>query len=188
LQNDFINNLPNQLFSKPTHLKVTQQKSSNGTTVTGETIIKTSEKSPTPIVDRIKTPPEQERKGYLKVRFNGEPCYGAAHGTVGTCYMLLKATQVVEELRNEPELMQALQETVKRICTIIETQDGHLPVSKDQACNMNCFCNGSAGAIPLLCMAIECFPEMHDQLLKVALLAGERVWEQGMLLRHRGLN
>jgi hypothetical protein len=49
------------------------------------------------------------------------------------------------------------------------------------------FCDGTPGAIPLLCLASEMFPEMRGRLLSAAIRAGDNVWKKGLLLKGNSL-
>ena len=47
--------------------------------------------------------------------------------------------------------------------------------------------NGAPGAIPALSLAADLFPSLRKRVLETAVLAGQALWEEGLLLKGNGL-
>ncbi len=131
-----------------------------------------------------------EKKGHGKLlaysfpREKGTFYYGAAHGTFGILYLLMKAAEATG-VGKDPALMDLLRRTCEYMVTL-QFGTGNFPMSfggkKD---NMVQFCHGAPGAIPALLEAHKLFKS--ESFLSAALKAGETVWTRGILLKGNGL-
>ena len=61
-----------------------------------------------------------KKANYISCIFNGKKYLGAAHGTVGLLYMLLKSVQIVKRIRSDRKLMWAIGITLEGILQTIE--------------------------------------------------------------------
>jgi len=62
----------------------------------------------------------QKDQDYLQWRFprkRGQPYIGAAHGSIGIIYMMIKALQISPELQRDSDFVGLIQNTVQVILT-----------------------------------------------------------------------
>jgi hypothetical protein len=100
-----------------------------------------------------------KRHTYIGVTVEGEKELGAAFGTVGVLYILLRGVQTVQRLQNDKHLMDSIKRTVVRIMDIMK-DDGILPPNEASNIYYVNFTQGSPGAIAMLCLAAEIFPTL----------------------------
>ena len=127
-------------------------------------------------------------KGILSYRFprkKGNEYLGGAHGTFGIVYILLKAVEIVEELKKDKELMMLLESTCDQLLTL-QTKAGNFPTTlNSKKGDLVHFCHGAPGLIPTLLEAHKTFDK--KVYLKSALTAGEVVWKRGILFKGNSL-
>jgi len=118
-------------------------------------------------------------------REKGTFYYGGAHGSFGIVYEMLKACELVEELKANKELMTILENTCDHLITL-QFPSGNFPSSyggkKDKLVH---FCHGAPGAIPMLLQAHKLFQK--ETYLVSASNAGEAIWHRGILLKGNGI-
>lgn len=142
------------------------------------------------IVNLLRKSGEKEIDGkhVLNYRFprnKGHQYLGAAHGIFGIVYILLKATEAVEELAKDKNLMMLLENTCDLLVSL-QTANGNFPVSlKSKKDHLVHFCHGAPGLIPTLLAAHKTFRK--EVYLVTALAAGEVVWTRGILLKGNSL-
>jgi hypothetical protein len=99
--------------------------------------------------------------------------------------MILKAMDVCPELRRIEELMDSVVRTIGDVLDRLE-HAGVLAVSDNSeeiCCN---FAYGSPGAMPLICLIAENFPELRDKAFGVADKIGDFIWKEGLLKKGNG--
>lgn len=95
---------------------------------------------------------------------------------MGVIHELMLAVVAVKSLRNDKELMNAIEKTVLYFEKVIGDL-GYLPRYAGAKNYTVDFCQGSPGAIPTLTLAAELFPARAPQLLGAAEKAGEVTWQ-----------
>ncbi|KRW99988.1 hypothetical protein PPERSA_05491 [Pseudocohnilembus persalinus] len=123
----------------------------------------------------------QQNHKRLYFLFCGVEYLGAAHGTLGIIYMLLKGYQINQQLidNKEAQFSRVLKEKIKETVNFIlefQNEEGNFPPSsKFQPQNENSlvqFCHGAPGAISAL---LECFKVYQkNEYLQAALKSGEQ--------------
>lgn len=123
--------------------------------------------------------------------------FGVAHGLFGVLYMILRAYQLNSDIFNTKENSSLTNKLL--ICTKasleyllkFQTKDGNFPATalEDEKESLVQFCHGSPGAVPCLLLASEVFKteSVGERCFKSALLAGENIWNFGILKKGYGL-
>jgi len=129
---------------------------------------------------------------YMRVIFpisggGGEAYLGAGHGTVGILYFLMKAIELIPELRLNNQIREKLGHSLGFICKLMEENNGDLPFVEGDTSVARHFCHGAPGTIPMLLQAVETFPDQEAKLVALAQLAGEATWRHGLVLKGNGL-
>lgn len=132
-----------------------------------------------------------EQNDYLEYYFPRKkktPYIGAAHGTIGVVYMLIKALQIAPSLQKDSDFVGIIKNTVHYISSL-QTTFGSFPYKSGEALpeerEPNHWCHGAPGAIPLLVEAYLTFKDQH--FLDLALKSGKCVWKNGLLKKGIGL-
>lgn len=112
----------------------------------------------------------------------GEPYVGAAHGFVGILAMLFKCWHVLDEpLRADVKV------TLSKLMAV-RFRSGNLPIvlgdRQDQQVH---WCHGAPGMPCLFAAAAEACGDQDGEFRRAAELAGEVVWERGVILKGSGL-
>ena len=128
---------------------------------------------------------KNEELKYMFPKKRGILYYGAAHGTFGVVYILLKAAELIEEVPKIDNLMNLLKNTCKKMISL-QFSSGNFPVSEGfKEDTLIHFCHGAPGLIPVILAAHNAFKD--DMFLTAALSAGEIVWTDGILLKGNSL-
>jgi hypothetical protein len=114
-------------------------------------------------------------------------CYyiGAAHGLTGVLYILLLSLESLNLTDLNEYYSAIVKESIDYLATV-QFESGNFPLeigSKED--KLRHFCHGSPGAIPLFLKASEIYSD--DSYLKIALKAGEDLWQKGILKKGNGL-
>jgi len=106
---------------------------------------------------------------------------------MGILHMLILSLLAVPALQTNKMLFDAIENSLIELINITLSSEGRIPIVKGGTDYKVQWCNGPPGAIPLFLSAIDLFPLYRVELLKVAEMAGEVTWEQGLLLKGTGL-
>lgn len=128
-----------------------------------------------------------ESAPYIVSTFDGEFYLGAAYGSVGILYTLMRAVQAVPSLKEDAVFMRAIENTLDKILSVMEVT-GCLPDTENDQMYATNFCHGSPGAIPMLTLASQMFPNLMSRLLASAVDAADFAWNQGFSVRCNGLS
>jgi hypothetical protein len=93
---------------------------------------------------------------------------------------------LVEELRKNNKLMEAIENTLNKLVSIIESSDA-LPTKEGDPDYIIDFFHGISGVIPLFTLAMEVYPKMENKFIQAAHKAGQITWKQGFLMHGTGL-
>jgi hypothetical protein len=83
--------------------------------------------------------------------------------------------------------MSSIEETVKQFCDLLDKTGSRLPECKGETKYKVYFCSGGPGAIPMLTMAAQMFPDLSDKLMQHACKIGQIIWEKGLIVKGNGL-
>ncbi|CDW79616.1 lanc-like protein 2 [Stylonychia lemnae] len=120
-----------------------------------------------------------------------KPYIGAAHGSIGILYMIIKAMQLLPDLQKMTNLkdvvIKSLDDLVSR-----QTKAGHFgyqmsqdPQGEAEAEYAVHFCHGAPGSIPLFVEACKTFGS--KRYLEAATLSAECTWKYGLIKKGFGL-
>ncbi|XP_018327913.1 lanC-like protein 2 [Agrilus planipennis] len=110
----------------------------------------------------------------LMYEWHGKYYLGAAHGVAGILYLLLQAKQYL----TESELNDLIKPTIEFLTTT-RFANGNYPSSWKSNTDKVQWCHGAPGFVFLFSEAYKVFGE--EKYLKLAIEAGEIVWERGLL-------
>jgi len=111
---------------------------------------------------------------------------GAAHGTIGIMYILIRALQLIPTLKiNRKQAIEKVKTTLDYLWGIVNEGGNWPPVDGSSKKDLVHFCHGSPGAIPLFIEASNFFQD--EKYFETALAAGELTWKQGLLTKGFGL-
>ena len=128
------------------------------------------------------------KKGMLSYTFprrKGKFYLGGAHGLIGILYMLMRAVQILPELKEDGGLMKALEASCVFMAEL-QYHSGNFPSSYGSTSDrLVHFCHGANGAIPFL---IECHKLFQDESYLIrAEKAAKCIWQRGILKKGNGL-
>ena len=120
---------------------------------------------------------------------------GAAHGLIGTLYMLLSTIkfypellkQEISENNTKTSIFEILLKSIKYVQTLQIKSTGNFPSDvegKDSGDKVH-FCHGCIGAIYLFLLAEEFFP--NNGFKETAFLSNKCLWERGLLYKGNGV-
>ena len=122
------------------------------TRLSPEVIEKTTKFLETLIVDTSRVLAKTTGKsGIIKCQFHGVPYLGAAHGTIGVLYMLMKSMEAVPSLKEE--LSELVEASVAHFTDLMWSNGGNIPVAENIDKNLHHWCHGAPGIIPMLSTA-----------------------------------
>ena len=120
---------------------------------------------------------------------------GAAHGLIGSIYMLLSTVKLFPELINKEisinykkeKISQIFLNSLKYIQTLQIKETGNFPSDVEGYDSGDCvhFCHGCIGAIHLFLLAEEFFP--NNNFKETAILSNKCLWERGLLYKGNGV-
>ena len=120
---------------------------------------------------------------------------GAAHGLIGTLYILLSTIKFYPELskhqisynNNKTTVYDILLKSIKYIQSLQIKSTGNFPsdVEGNDSGDKVHFCHGCIGAIYLFLLAEEFFP--NNGFKETALLSNDCLWERGILYKGNGV-
>ena len=120
---------------------------------------------------------------------------GAAHGLIGTIYMLLSTIKFFPELLNKEKsinstkikISKLLLDNIKYIQSLQISSTGNFPydIKGEDSGDAVHFCHGCIGAIPLFLLAEEFFP--NNNFKETAILSNKCLWERGLLCKGNGV-
>ena len=141
----------------------------------------------------LSNPPKDFR---LVFHFHEKEYFGAAHGLFGVLYMLMKAYQInhayfakASSLLNK-HIQASVEASLKYLLGFQHSTGSFASSAKSKSKGQLVqFCHGSTGAIPCLLLATEVFKgsNLAEKCFNAAVLAGENVWEEGILKKGYGL-
>ena len=120
---------------------------------------------------------------------------GAAHGLIGTIYMLLSTVKFFPELLNKEKsinstkikISKLLLDNIKYIQSLQISSTGNFPydIKGEDSGDAVHFCHGCIGAIPLFLLAEEFYP--NNKFKETAFLSNKCLWERGLLYKGNGV-
>ncbi|XP_017775526.1 PREDICTED: lanC-like protein 2 [Nicrophorus vespilloides] len=115
----------------------------------------------------------------LMYEWHGSNYLGAAHGLTGIVYLLLQAKEHLKEI----ELSDIVRPTVDYLATL-QYPSGNYPSSLESQSGDKYvqWCHGAPGFVYMFSAAYKVFQDPH--YLELALMAGDIVWQRGLL--HKG--
>ena len=142
------------------------------------------------VVDALIESGSRQDVNFLYYTFpkGNSPYLGAAHGTIGILYMLIKATQELPLLQYNSNLMTKVKNTLTMLIEQ-QTQNGAIPFCYNEPVSELKepfhWCHGVPGSISLFLEAAILYKD--ESYTQLALTLGEFVWEKGLLKKGFGL-
>ena len=105
----------------------------------------------------LKTSGQDYMKFYFPKRKGGKAYLGGAHGLIGVLYMMLVSVSLCEKLKEDDDLMRAIERSVDFVLKQ-QFESGNFPsVAGKSEDKLVHFCHGAPGAVPMLLSAHKVF-------------------------------
>ena len=114
------------------------------------------------------------------VELSKEAFIGCTYGIEAVLFYFLRALKLVSKLYKYEDFRTVVQQTLQKIMKVMKKRFGYLPYNWDVGVAQIHFSHGSPATIPMLCQAIDVFPEMTEDLLECAQMAAELAWNKGL--------